>query len=240
MLISLRNIKKTYKDGEVETPALRGINLDIKEGEFVSIMGSSGSGKSTLMHIIGFLDRPTSGEYFFKGKEASKYSNNELAKIRNKEIGFVFQTFNLLPRLTVLENVEIPLMYAGIKKKERIRRIKEVIEIVGLSHRINYEASQLSGGQKQRVAVARALVNDPAIILADEPTGNLDSKSGESVLKFIQELNNMGNTIVVVTHESYVAYSAKRIVKISDGKIISDKKIKDNERHIISSEGFIK
>lgn len=240
MLISLKNIKKIYKNGDVKTPALMGINLDIKKGEFVSITGASGSGKSTLMHIIGFLDRPTSGEYYFKGKEASKYSDNELAKVRNEEIGFIFQTFNLLQKLTVLENVEIPLIYAGIERKKRIKAVERVIDIVGLSHRINHKASQLSGGQRQRVAIARALVNNPSVILADEPTGNLDSVSGGSVLKFMQNLNDMGNTIVIVTHESYVAYSAKRIVNISDGIIISDKNIEEKDRHLISSEGFAK
>ena len=237
-LISTKGLEKTYYNDDVETKAVRGVDLDIQEGEFVSIVGPSGSGKSTLMQMLGFLDRPTGGEYFFKGKEVSDYTDDELAHIRNKSVGFVFQTFNLLPRLSVLENIAIPLMYAGVSRVAREKRAREVIEVVGLSDRAEYETARLSGGQRQRVAIARALVNDPSIIFADEPTGNLDSKSGESILGFLQELHQEGNTIVVVTHESYVARSAERMVSIMDGEIESDKKVE--HRHIVSQEGFQK
>ena len=237
-LISTKGLEKTYYNDDVETRAVRGVDLTIEEGEFVSIVGPSGSGKSTLMQMLGFLDRPTGGEYFFKGKEVSDYADDELAHIRNKSVGFVFQTFNLLPRLSVLENIAIPLMYAGVSRTVREKRAQEVIEVVGLSDRADYETARLSGGQRQRVAIARALVNDPSIIFADEPTGNLDSKSGESILGFLQELHQEGNTIVVVTHESYVARSAERTVNIMDGQIESDKKVE--HRHIVSQEGFQK
>jgi putative ABC transport system ATP-binding protein len=237
-LISTKGLEKTYYNDDVETKAVRGVDLTIEEGEFVSIVGPSGSGKSTLMQMLGFLDRPTGGEYFFKGKEVSDYTDDELARIRNKSVGFVFQTFNLLPRLSVLENIAIPLMYAGMSRAMREKRAQEVVEIVGLSDRAGYETARLSGGQRQRVAIARALVNDPSIIFADEPTGNLDSKSGESILGFLQELHQEGNTIVVVTHESYVARSAERTVNIMDGQIESDKKVE--HRHIVSQEGFQK
>ncbi len=237
-LISIKNLTKTYVNGDVETRALRGVSLDIENGEFASIIGASGSGKSTLMHLLGFLDRPTSGEYYFEGKEASKYSDDELAMIRNKKIGFVFQTFNLLPRLTVAENIEIPLVYAGVSKKERKQKVEKVVDMVGIPQRINYETARLSGGERQRVAIARALINEPAIIFADEPTGNLDSKSGEVILDFFQKLNDEGNTIVVVTHESYVADSARRKISIKDGEVSKDEIVKN--RHIVSSEGFNK
>jgi len=238
VLIETENLQKIYENDGVKTPALRGADLKIKEGEFVSIIGPSGSGKSTLMQILGCLDRPSGGKYFFEGKELNLYTDDELAKIRNEKIGFIFQAFNLLPRLSVLENIALPLVYKGISPKKRIDRAKEVIELVGLKDRTHYLASQLSGGQKQRVAIARALVNDPKIIFADEPTGNLDSKSGGAILQFLQELNNKGRTIVVVTHEAYVAEAGTRTLHIIDGNIHTDQK--NENRKIISKDGFIK
>ncbi|MFA6136107.1 MAG: ABC transporter ATP-binding protein [Candidatus Paceibacterota bacterium] len=237
-LIKTIGLEKIYRNDDVETRALDGIDLDIKEGEFVAIMGPSGSGKSTLMQVLGCLDRPTGGKYFFEGKELDTYTDNELAKIRNEKIGFVFQAFNLLPRLSVLENVAMPLMYRGTPEKQRKEKALEMINMVGLSDRVDYHTSRLSGGQKQRVAIARALVNEPKIIFADEPTGNLDSKSGGVVLDFLQKLNNEGHTIVVVTHELYVAQSAKRILHIVDGKLDSDKLVE--KRRVIAEEGFLK
>jgi len=237
-LIRTENLAKVYEDDGVKTEALRNINLSIKEGEFVAVIGPSGSGKSTLMQILGCLDRPTSGKYFFEEKEIHSYTDDELAHIRNYKVGFVFQSFNLLPRLSVLENVVMPLIYRGTPDKEREKKAKEVIELIGLSDRIDYQTSQLSGGQKQRVAIARALVTDPKIIFADEPTGNLDSKSGEVVLRFIQELNHQGHTIVIVTHESYVAQAAKRMLHIVDGEIDKDETVANQK--IISKEGFSK
>ena len=234
----IKNVYKGYGKDETRVEILKGINLTIMPGEFVMLLGPSGSGKSTLMHLLGFLDRPTSGEYYFEGKEASKYSDDELAMIRNKKIGFVFQTFNLLPRLTVAENIDIPLVYAGVSKKERKQKVEKVVDMVGIPQRINYETARLSGGERQRVAIARALINEPAIIFADEPTGNLDSKSGEVILDFFQKLNDEGNTIVVVTHESYVADSARRKISIKDGEVSKDEIVKN--RHIVSSEGFNK
>ncbi len=236
--ISTEGLEKTYVNGDVKTYALRGVDLSIREGEFVAIMGPSGSGKSTLMQILGCLDRPSEGRYFFGGKEIQTYSDDELAKIRNEEIGFVFQAFNLLPRLSVLENVTMPLMYRGVPAKERQTQAKKMIELVDLTDRIDYPTSRLSGGQKQRVAIARALANSPKIIFADEPTGNLDSKSGEVILNFLQKLNDEGNTIVTVTHESYVAEAAERIIHIVDGKIDRDERVIN--RHIISKDGFKK
>ncbi|KKS82726.1 MAG: ABC transporter related protein [Candidatus Wolfebacteria bacterium GW2011_GWC1_43_10] len=237
-LIRTENLAKVYEDDGIKTEALRNINLSIKEGEFVAVIGPSGSGKSTLMQILGCLDRPTSGKYFFEEKEIHSYTDDELAHIRNYKVGFVFQSFNLLPRLSVLENVVMPLIYRGTPDKEREKKAKEVIELIGLSDRIDYQTSQLSGGQKQRVAIARALVTDPKIIFADEPTGNLDSKSGEVVLRFIQELNHQGHTIVIVTHESYVAQAAKRMLHIVDGEIDKDETVANQK--IISKEGFSK
>ena len=237
-LIRTENLAKVYEDDGIKTEALRNINLSIKEGEFVAVIGPSGSGKSTLMQILGCLDRPTSGKYFFEEKEIHSYTDDELAHIRNYKVGFVFQSFNLLSRLSVLENVVMPLIYRGTPDKEREKKAKEVIELIGLSDRIDYQTSQLSGGQKQRVAIARALVTDPKIIFADEPTGNLDSKSGEVVLRFIQELNHQGHTIVIVTHESYVAQAAKRMLHIVDGDIDKDETVANQK--IISKEGFSK
>ncbi len=238
MLIQTEKLEKIYQDDGVETRALYDVDISITEGEFVTIVGPSGSGKSTLMQILGCLDRPSGGRYLFEGKEIQKYSDNELAFIRNNRIGFVFQSFNLLPRLSVLENVALPLMYRRGKIDGREKKAKEVIDLVGLSDRLDYPASHLSGGQKQRVAIARALVNDPKIIFADEPTGNLDSKSGGVILGFLQELHEKGHTIVVVTHESYVAEAGSRTIHIVDGKIDRDEVVVN--RRIVAREGFKK
>ena len=219
MLIETKGLKKIYSIDGSETPAVNGINLKIKEGEFVAIIGPSGSGKSTLLQILGCLDRPTDGEYFLDGKEIDKYSDDELAHLRNKKFGFVFQSFNLLGRLSVLENVELPLIYAGVPELKRREMAVKVIDSVGLSDRVDFETMRLSGGQKQRVAIARALVNEPRIIFADEPTGNLDSKSGEIILEFFEKLHEDGHTIVLVTHETYLAESAERIIYLKDGLI---------------------
>ncbi len=222
-LLELKNIGKRYIIGSEEINALQKIDLNIEKGEYVALMGPSGSGKSTLMNIIGCLDTPASGQYFLNGKEVSSMTENELAEIRNKEIGFIFQTFNLVPRSNALENVALPLVYAGIKKDERDRRAKESLTKVGLVDRMTHRPNELSGGQRQRVAVARALVNNPSIILADEPTGNLDSKTSEEIMKLFDEIHKLGNTIIVVTHEEDIAQHALRIVRIKDGMIESDK-----------------
>lgn len=229
MLIELKNIVKNYDNGGVITRVLHDINLSIEEGEFVAIMGPSGSGKSTLMHTIGFLDRPTSGEYYFNGEDTKSFSDDELAHIRNEQIGFVFQSFNLLPRTTVLDNVMLPLFYSN-SKKGHLHRAKEALESVGLGERLHYMSNQISGGQKQRVAIARALVCNPKVIFADEPTGNLDSKSGSTVMHILEDLNNEGRTIILVTHDPNIAFHANRIITIRDGKIISDKKVHSSER----------
>ncbi len=222
-MIECKNITKTYKNGMVETNVLKGASFTIKDSEFVAIIGPSGSGKSTLMHILGCLDIPTSGQYFIDGKDVSKLSEDELADIRKDKIGFVFQSFNLLPRTTVLRNVVLPLIYAGVPKEEREKKAKEVLNDAGLDESHFYHLSnQLSGGQMQRVAIARALVNDPTLILADEPTGNLDSKTGEVVLESFQKLNNQGKTIILITHEKYIAEHAKRVITIKDGEIVED------------------
>lgn len=221
-LIKTTAIMKDYPMGKVKVRALNGIDLVIKKGEFVSIMGPSGSGKSTLMHILGCLDTPSSGEYFLDGEKVSALRKSRLASIRNQKVGFVFQTFNLLPHLNIQKNVEIPLIYAGIGSKERIKRSIAVLEEVGLGDRLKHRPSELSGGQRQRVAIARALVTQPAIILADEPTGNLDSTSGKDILGIINELHQAGNTVIVVTHDSNVASRANRIIEIIDGKIKED------------------
>jgi len=222
-MIEVRNITKVYKTGDVETKVLKEISFSIEKGEFVAIIGPSGSGKSTLMHILGCLDTPTSGQYFFEGKDVSKLSDDELADIRKKKIGFVFQSFNLLPRATVLRNVELPLIYANTSKQKREELAKDVLLSAGLEERhFEHLSNQLSGGEMQRVAIARALVNDPTVIFADEPTGNLDSKTGEIVLRTFQGLNKQGKTIILITHEKYIAEHAKRIIFLKDGEVVED------------------
>ncbi len=223
-IIRLVDIVKNFKVGTVIVEALRSVTLSIHKNEFVAIMGPSGSGKSTLMNILGCLDTPTSGQYVLNGEDVSRLNDNDLAEIRNKQIGFVFQTFNLLPRSTALENVMLPLIYAGITKNKRIERAKEVIEEVKLTDRMAHKPNELSGGQRQRVAIARALVNNPAIILADEPTGNLDSKTSIEILGVMEEIHKMGNTVIVVTHEEDIAKHAHRIIRLMDGMIESDEK----------------
>ena len=222
MIINVKDIKKSYIVGTQEVHALRGINLSVEKGEFMSIMGPSGSGKTTLMNIIGCLDTPTSGEYELNGNQVSQLNDDELARIRNKEIGFVFQSFNLLAKNSTLNNVMLPLKYAGFGKSEAIEKSKEVINKVGLSDRLNHSPAELSGGQRQRVAIARALVNNPSIIFADEPTGNLDSKTGKEVMTLFKELNDTGQTIILITHEESVAKQSNRIITIKDGLIKSD------------------
>lgn len=221
-LITLRGIERTYDMGTVQVHALRGVDLTIQENEYVAIMGPSGSGKSTLMNVIGCLDTPTAGDYELDGDDVSSLEGDELARIRNRSIGFVFQTFNLLPRATALRNVELPLIYAGLRVKERRRRAEQALEKVGLLDRADHRPNELSGGQRQRVAVARALVTDPSIILADEPTGNLDSKTGDEILALFQGLHEQGNTIVLVTHEASVAENALRVIRVVDGRVDSD------------------
>jgi putative ABC transport system ATP-binding protein len=221
-VIRIENLTRFYTIGEETVRALNGINLSIQKNEYVALMGPSGSGKSTLMNIIGCLDTPTSGEYFLNGPNVAQLSDSELAAIRNKEIGFVFQTFNLLPRLTALQNVALPLVYARIPEVERLKKAKEVLEQVGLGDRIKHRPNELSGGQRQRVAVARALVNHPSIILADEPTGNLDSKTSEEIMQLLDIIHQAGNTIVLVTHEEDIALHAKRVVRMRDGIVESD------------------
>jgi putative ABC transport system ATP-binding protein len=221
-VIRIENLTRFYTIGEETVRALNGINLTIQKNEYVALMGPSGSGKSTLMNIIGCLDTPTSGEYFLNGPNVAQLSDSELAAIRNKEIGFVFQTFNLLPRLTALQNVALPLVYAGIPETERLKKAKEVLEQVGLGDRIKHRPNELSGGQRQRVAVARALVNHPSIILADEPTGNLDTKTSEEIMQLLDIIHQAGNTIVLVTHEEDIALHAKRVVRMRDGIVESD------------------
>lgn len=235
-MIEVRNLKKIYS-GDAPTIALDGVSFDITEGEFVAIMGPSGSGKSTLMHIMGFLDRPTSGTYKFQGKGIDELSDDELAKIRNKEMGFVFQTFNLLPRTTALDNVKLPLIYANINSELINEMAKKALESVGLSHRILHFPNQLAGGEQQRVAIARAIINNPLVIFADEPTGNLDSKSGQQIMDILQKLNGEGHTIILVTHEIYIAEMAKRIIQLKDGKTVSDKMV-NNRR--FAKDGLIK
>ncbi|MEM0231692.1 MAG: ABC transporter ATP-binding protein [Candidatus Methanomethyliaceae archaeon] len=230
-MIELKNITKIYKTGEVETIALKNVNLKINKGEFVAIMGPSGSGKSTLMHIIGLLDRPTSGEYFLEGVNVNKLDDDDLAKLRNKKIGFVFQAFYLLPRKNVLENVILPTIYSGLNSRLRIEKAKEALKASAFPENFIYHyPNQLSGGMMQRVAIARALVNDPEIILADEPTGNLDTKTGEIIMHTLQKLNfEKGITIVLITHEEYIAQHAEKIIKIRDGEIIAEEEVKNRK-----------
>jgi putative ABC transport system ATP-binding protein len=226
-IIEAKHLSKTYFTDEVETPVLFGLDFTIQKGEFVAIMGPSGSGKSTLLHILGFLDEETGGTYRFNGKRMKDLTEDEIAHIRNEEMGFVFQAFNLLARTTVYENVRLPLLYSSRPEKEWDERVTKAITAVGLEHRMDFEPSKLSGGEKQRVAIARALINDPKVIFADEPTGNLDSKSGQVVMEILQDLNRKhGHTIILITHETYTAEFAQRIIKIKDGRVDSDHHLK--------------
>lgn len=221
-MMQVSHLSKIYKNDLVETTALSDISFKIKKGEFVAIMGPSGSGKSTLMHILGALDTPTSGVYILDGEEVGKLSEDELADIRNRKIGFVFQAYNLLPRTTALKNVMLPMVYAGIPKEERIKKAQGLLKMVGLGDRQNHTSSQLSGGQQQRVAIARALSMNPSILLADEPTGNLATIQGEEIMAIFQDLNKKGHTIIMITHEAYIAEHAQRIIHLKDGKIVED------------------
>ena len=225
LVVKVSDVRKTYRMGEIEVHALQGINLLVSKGEFLSIMGPSGCGKSTMMHILGCLDRPTSGHVLLDGVDVDELDDNSLAGIRNNKVGFVFQTFNLLPKLNAIENVELPLIYAGVRLEERRKRALELLEIVGLKDRATHKPSELSGGQSQRVAVARALINNPSMILADEPTGNLDSKSGEEIIHLFTELNSRGNTIIMVTHDQDIANHGKRIVRLKDGLVVADEQV---------------
>ncbi|MEL7123641.1 MAG: ABC transporter ATP-binding protein [Bacteroidota bacterium] len=231
-IISVNDLKKTYIMGSTKVHALQSISLNIRKNEYVALMGPSGSGKSTLMNLLGCLDTPTSGEYDLNGTDVSTMTDNELAEVRNKEIGFIFQTFNLLPRLSALENVALPLVYSGKSKKERLAKAQEVLTAVGLGDRVDHKPNELSGGQRQRVAIARALVNDPSIILADEPTGNLDTKTSIEIMEILEKIHDQGNTIILVTHEPDISEHAHRIVRLRDGLIESDK---INE-HVVRSD----
>lgn len=223
-IIQTQDLKKIYKIGDVFINALDGVTIDIEKNEFVALIGASGSGKSTLMNILGCLDTPTKGKYTLNGSDVSTLNDNELAAIRNREIGFIFQTFNLIPKMTALENVALPLVYAGVSRKERKERAADVLEKVGLADRTTHKPNELSGGQRQRVAIARALINNPSIILADEPTGNLDSRTSIEIMALIEQLHNMGNTVILVTHEPDIAEYAHRVIRLKDGKVESDMK----------------
>lgn len=230
-LIEVTNLTKTYVNEEVETPVLHGVSFSINKGEFVAIMGPSGSGKSTLLHVLGFLDGYTNGSYRFENKEASTYEGDAMAHIRNKKLGFIFQSFNLLPHASVFENVKLPLFYSDIPESEWVKLASDAIEAVGLTHRTEYDVTRLSGGEKQRVAIARALVCNPEVIFADEPTGNLDSKSGGGVMQTLEDLNEKyGHTIILITHETYTAEHARRIIRIKDGLVESDTEVSER-RH---------
>lgn len=237
MLIEVKDLQKTYVGDDVETPALRGVSFSVREGEFVAIMGPSGSGKSTLLHILGFLDRSSGGQYRFTGKLMDEYSEDELASVRNLKMGFVFQAFNLLPRASVFENVRLPLAYSDTAQDKWNLRVEAAIDAVGLSSRARHTSSQLSGGEKQRVAIARALVMRPQVIFADEPTGNLDSASGQAVMDILQTLNRKGHTIILITHETYTAKHAERIIYLKDGRIEKDERVAQQAR---AEDGFRK
>ncbi len=237
-LFAVQNLEKTFCDGGVKTQVLKDISFTIEEGEFVSIMGPSGSGKSTLLHILGFLSDHTSGEYRFNGKSFADHTDDEIAEIRNHEMGFVFQSFNLLARQTVFENVQLPLLYSNRPVTEWQQRVESVVEVVGLTHRLTYEASKLSGGEKQRTAIARALVNEPRVIFADEPTGNLDSKTGQAVMETLQRLHrDFGHTIILITHETFTAEHADRMIYLVDGRIERDTQVTQKR---IATAGFVK
>jgi putative ABC transport system ATP-binding protein len=229
MLIEIKDLKKIYNLGDIEVPALNGINIGIDKNEYLAIMGPSGSGKSTMMNIIGCLDVPTEGEYHLNNQDVSKLTDDELAVIRNKEIGFVFQTFNLLPRADALHNVELPMIYSGMNRAQRRQMAMDALERVGLGDRVHHKPNELSGGQRQRVAIARALVNKPSIILADEPTGNLDSKTGEEIMEIFEQLHEAGNTIILITHEEYIANHSNRTIRLLDGLVQSDQRNGDRK-----------
>ncbi len=236
-MIEVKNLRKEYCDDEMITTALNDVSFNIEKGEFVAIMGPSGSGKSTLMHIMGFLDRPNSGIFKFEGQSIEDLSDDQLAFVRNNKLGFIFQFFNLLPRTSVFDNVKLPLIYTHITEEEKKERVLKAIESVGLSSRIKNLSNQVSVGEQQRVAIARAIVNNPSVVFADEPTGNLDSKSGQQIMEILQDLNEQGHTIILVTHEQYTAEMAKRIIRLKDGRIIEDSQVVNRK---IAREGFLK